>query len=721
MNSVYSPENITDLDMLRESHENLQETHDALATSSSRDIRSLHTQLQRNAAVHVSEVQSLRSELQSTTTAIHDLRSKLDNARRAKSLAEEQRDKWKSELDDLKVVSNSSKADYERRINRESEKVKVLEDLVGKMELEIERSTRNPRPASYRMSLDIQREETDEEDDEESLSQSGKHNDPGSPVKTLFAEMAGMEQVDEESGEEDEEEEDTCGRVSRSRNRESSANIVVAQVLQSLRETVQVETVERGIQTETPRTVPLIRVLSPTPPLTNAPLFVTDDVETIERSTQTVIFTTSQSVQTDPTVVISPKLAFQLAPPPVKSPILRPQNSIRRGSHSVRWQEEKSIQTEPEPVKSVEIAVQTDPLVITKVLKPVLKTPTSEAKDVDKEKVIRHGHVKSYDGPSRGNVVTKTNAPRRIEAHRASVLFGDSESPSRYINKSINKSKDHERRSSGSSGPHPVQHNRKISPTTSQTDLRRGRQPHPGWMKSRPHQTNGRSTPGMQLHTPTGALNNSAHPPLPIPQRSSSKFRLILPIVRDRSVPEESLPEVAEEVDVQEPINEEERARRELNAFLARPPRKTVRQIKSAINLRSATSNDTIPPTPPERHYQPDTPTPLELAQKSYSTPRRQPKRLGKLRPPFGDTPVSNVSPASSYFPTSEEMSVVDEIARCMVGEYMYKYVRRRRRGSFTWRRSPARQPGYNDDVEESTIRHKRWVYLQPYEKYAIP
>ena len=62
-------------------------------------------------------------------------------------------------------------------------------------------------------------------------------------------------------------------------------------------------------------------------------------------------------------------------------------------------------------------------------------------------------------------------------------------------------------------------------------------------------------------------------------------------------------------------------------------------------------------------------------------------------------------------------MTVVDEIARCMVGEYMYKYVRRRRRGSFTWRRNPARQPNYQDDVEESTIRHKRWVYLQPYEK----
>jgi hypothetical protein len=668
----------------------------------------LHTQLQRNAAVHISEIESLRSELQNTTTVVHDLRSKLDNARRAKSLAEEQRDKYKSELDDLKIVSSNSKADYERRIHRESEKVKILEDLVGKMELEIERSTMNARPASYRMSLDIQREELEEDDEYESVSPSGKHNDPGSPVKTLFAEMAGMETVDEESGEEEEEGEGEAvsGRMSVSRNRESIASIGVGHVLHLLRDPVQVETMDRAIQTEKPRTVPLIRVLSPTPPLTNAPLFVADDVETVDCSTQTLIFTTSQSVQTDPAIVLSPK-PIQLSPPSVKSPILRPKNSIRRGSHSVRWQDDKSIQTDPERLPPVDIAVQTDPLVIPKPLKPVLKTPTSEAKEVDNEKVIRHGYVKSYDGPSRREAPPKSNTTRRIEAHRASVVFGNSETPPSYINRSVN----HERRSSGSSSSHPIQHSRKISPTTSQSDLRRGRQPHPGWMKSRSQQSNNRSTPGMQLHTPTGHLNNGIHPPLPIPQRSSSKFRVILPIVRDRSVAEESLPEVAEETETTEPIDEEERTRQELNAFLARPPRKTVRQIRSAINLRSAASNDIIPPTPPA-------PSPPELAMKSYSTPRRQPKRSMKLRPPFHDTPVSSVSPASSYFPTSEEMSIVDEIARCMVGEFMYKYVRRRRRGSsFTWRRSPARQTGYQDDVEESTIRHKRWVYLQPYEK----
>src|SRR5277367_1214088 len=190
------------LDILRESHENLQETHDALASSSSRDIRSLRAQLERNAAVHVSEIKSLRSELHDTTSVVHDLRGKLDLARRAKSLAEEQRDKALSELDDLRVSSNSGKLDFERRLVREAEKVKVLEDLVAKMEAEIERSTMSVKSGSDRMSVDIPHETEDEDEDESSNESAGRKHasmQPGSPIQTLFAEMASMDSIDDES------------------------------------------------------------------------------------------------------------------------------------------------------------------------------------------------------------------------------------------------------------------------------------------------------------------------------------------------------------------------------------------------------------------------------------------------------------------------------------------------------------------------------------------
>ena len=693
------------LDHFREVHENLQEAHGSLASNSSKEIRSLRTQLERNAAVHVSEIKSLRSELHDTASVVHDLRQKLENARRAKSLAEEQRDKCMHDLDELKTQSSSTKADLERRLGREMERVKVLEDLVEKMEAELERS--NAKSAnrmsivSSRMSLRSLREESEDEDEDE-----GKHNEPGSPVQTLFAEMASMEQ-----DESDEEEQEEVGQFSSPQSPQSSVSlpsIALSQVLQTLREQPEVEMVDCGVQTDRLHLVPTIRVLSPTPPLTCAPL-LSEEIEMADSWTQTDTETTSTAVQTDPPQIRSPIISK----PHLTSPILRPHNSIRRGSHSVRWQDDKSIQTDVEERRFTEIAIQTDPIVIAKILKPALKTPTSEHKEEEK---IRLGEVKAHDGPAKreAGAIAKPGSTariistRRLESHRSSVVFGNGMIPATHIHGYSS----HERKLSGSSSIHT--NNRPSN------DLRRGRPSHPKGRSQPPPPRTGAQD--VRLHSPT-----SIHPPLPIPQRSSSKFRVVLPIVRDRDRlgHEESLPDVAEELD---PISEEERNRRELNAFLARPPRKTVRQIRSAVNLRSAASTETIPSTPSTHylHHDPSSFTPsspaVEMAPKSYSTPRKLPKRLVKMKPLVPEpTPASSVSPASSYFPTNEEVHVVNEIAKCMVGEYMYKYVRKRRRGSFTWKRNPARQQnGYMDEVEESTVRHKRWVYLQPYEKYPL-
>jgi len=628
----------------------------------------------------------------------------------------------------------SSKIDLERRLQQESEKVKVLEDLVAKMETEIERSTMSVKSGSDRMSVDIPHETEDEEEDESSNESAGRKHasmQPGSPIQTLFAEMASMDNIEDSEEDDDDQHESTRSesvqsRVSSSRlSSVSLPSISVAQVLQSLRETEEViELEDRGVQTETLHILPLIRVLSPTPPLTNAPIIPANDyidIETTDQGTQTEIPMTSQAIQTDapvPEDTLSPISTGRKGAmsPTLTSPILRPQNSIRRGSHTVRWQEDKSIQAVVESVSSVEIAIQTDPFMLTRLLKPVLKTPTSEQPEIDGEKV-RLERVKSYDGPRRDGGTAKVGPTRRFEAgNRGSILFGPSTvAPSGHS---------HEKRVSTS---HSILHghSRKVSSSQSHNDLRRGRPIHPGWMKPGKSSStkDARPPPTMQLHTPINLSPsaNNVPPPLPIPTRSSSKYRVVLPIVRDRSTQEESsLAEVAEEPD---DSDEEERKRREVNAFLARPPRKTVRQIRSAVTLRPESSKDSVPPTPTRLSHDNSltshTPSnsPLELQPKAFSTPRRQPKRLVKLRPPTQDTTVSSVSPASSYFPTSEEMTVVDEIARCMVGEYMYKYVRRRRRGSFTWRRSPARSPNLTEELEESTVRHKRWVWLQPYEK----
>ncbi|OQD90490.1 hypothetical protein PENANT_c001G05279 [Penicillium antarcticum] len=63
--------------------------------------------------------------------------------------------------------------------------------------------------------------------------------------------------------------------------------------------------------------------------------------------------------------------------------------------------------------------------------------------------------------------------------------------------------------------------------------------------------------------------------------------------------------------------------------------------------------------------------------------------------------------------------SVVDAIAQTMVGEWMFKYVRRRK--SFGMGESKDNWEGKNPDevsanITNSGVRHKRWVWLAPYE-----
>jgi hypothetical protein len=64
--------------------------------------------------------------------------------------------------------------------------------------------------------------------------------------------------------------------------------------------------------------------------------------------------------------------------------------------------------------------------------------------------------------------------------------------------------------------------------------------------------------------------------------------------------------------------------------------------------------------------------------------------------------------------------TVVDAIAATMVGEWMWKYVRRRT--SFGVPESPIEpigRPGTDGSVNVTGngVRHKRWVWLSPYER----
>ncbi|KAL9017294.1 MAG: hypothetical protein Q9185_005351 [Variospora sp. 1 TL-2023] len=65
----------------------------------------------------------------------------------------------------------------------------------------------------------------------------------------------------------------------------------------------------------------------------------------------------------------------------------------------------------------------------------------------------------------------------------------------------------------------------------------------------------------------------------------------------------------------------------------------------------------------------------------------------------------------------SQTPSVVDSIAQTMIGEWMWKYVRKRK--SFGIPETPQAEfdEGRNNTGNSSGIRHKRWVWLAPYER----
>lgn len=75
------------------------------------------------------------------------------------------------------------------------------------------------------------------------------------------------------------------------------------------------------------------------------------------------------------------------------------------------------------------------------------------------------------------------------------------------------------------------------------------------------------------------------------------------------------------------------------------------------------------------------------------------------------NTDHTNNTDLNSQTSGSQTSSIVDAIAHTMVGEWMLKYVRRRR--SFGVPENTGRDDSSND-------RHKRWVWLAPYERAIL-
>ncbi|CAG7931900.1 unnamed protein product [Penicillium olsonii] len=157
--------------------------------------------------------------------------------------------------------------------------------------------------------------------------------------------------------------------------------------------------------------------------------------------------------------------------------------------------------------------------------------------------------------------------------------------------------------------------------------------------------------------------------------------------------------------------------------------RPTLRRVRSATAMsqsevterpetQSSPSQSFSTFSPGSPTYQPYRPPPLPFD--DITAPRE--RRVSAKRASHRATPSyrsQDQRERKDSISGVQSTSVVDAIAQTMVGEWMFKYVRRRK--SFGMGESKDNWEGKNPDevsanITNSGVRHKRWVWLAPYE-----
>ncbi|GAP84665.1 putative nuclear migration protein [Rosellinia necatrix] len=146
----------------------------------------------------------------------------------------------------------------------------------------------------------------------------------------------------------------------------------------------------------------------------------------------------------------------------------------------------------------------------------------------------------------------------------------------------------------------------------------------------------------------------------------------------------------------------------------------SIRKIRSAAALprigRHRRRGSSPPPRSPSQ-IAPESPQLPPLPNNDITTPRNRDRDGSIARykahrsQPSTNTANTENSNAVSAGSSQQISGVVEAIAQTMVGEWMFKYVRRRK--SFGVADSAGREENSND-------RHKRWVWLAPYERAIL-
>ncbi|KAK4153924.1 hypothetical protein C8A00DRAFT_33325 [Chaetomidium leptoderma] len=201
------------------------------------------------------------------------------------------------------------------------------------------------------------------------------------------------------------------------------------------------------------------------------------------------------------------------------------------------------------------------------------------------------------------------------------------------------------------------------------------------------------------------SLTDPKEPPFPIPTRASSRQPL-----DSASAPSEGRTSPSRGFDAW--------SRRSSNRSHSRA--NSIRKVRSAAalprNQRYRRRGSRSPPPFSPSTEAPESPGLPPLPNNDVTRPRTRdgymaPKYKSHRSQPSTTTANTADTGAASQAGSNQAPTVVDAIAQTMVGEWMFKYVRRRK--SF----------GVSDTKggdDNSNDRHKRWVWLAPYERAIL-
>ncbi|KAG5297723.1 nuclear migration protein [Histoplasma ohiense] len=219
-----------------------------------------------------------------------------------------------------------------------------------------------------------------------------------------------------------------------------------------------------------------------------------------------------------------------------------------------------------------------------------------------------------------------------------------------------------------------------------------------------------RSPSAPSIGSSAASTSTAAKPPFPVPVRLSS-----------RKIP------VSASEGAQSPTPYSNGNFPERGFLLREPPLRKVRSAAVVTGMhRPDRQQSHSPPTMSTSSTCPESPHLPPMPVDEITAPRR--KRSGKLHsnrqvPPPARSHRRNESVNTNT--SVQQTSVVDAIAQTMVGEWMWKYVRRRKSFGMTESNKDGWELGKTTEevsanITGTGVRHKRWVWLAPYERAVM-